>query len=85
MVQQSELQWRQKKLDKMIAKYLKGGFTDYYMDLDGHVIVFVTELKTKIKKNCWCLQGLECSLERKLENKKMVIYNFENMIRNNEL
>ena len=85
MVKQTESEWRQKKLDKMIAKYLKGGFTDYYMDLDGHVIVFVTELKTKIKKNCCSLQGLECSLDYKLENKKMVVYDFQNMGRDMEL
>ena len=85
MVKQTELEWRQKKLDKMIAKYLKGVFTDYYMDLDGHVIVCVTEVKTKIKKTCCCLQGLECSLDHKLENKKIVVYDFENMHRTEEL
>jgi len=85
MVKQTELEWRQKKLNSLISKFHKGKYTDYYMDLNGHVIVFVTELKTKIKKTCWCLQGLDCSLQSKLENKKIVIYEFPNSDRFSEL
>tara|TARA_R110002096_G_scaffold111307_1_gene243010 strand:+ start:463 stop:720 length:258 start_codon:yes stop_codon:yes gene_type:complete len=85
MVKQTELEWRQKKLDKMIAKYLKGVYTDYYIDMNGKVIVFVTELKTKIKKTCVCLEGLDCALDQKLENKKSVVYEFENMNKSDEL
>lgn len=85
MVRQTEIEWRQKKLNGMIKKYLDGYYTDYYMYLDGLIIVFVKELKTKIKKNCCSLQGLECSLDNKSENKKMVVYDFQNMGRDMEL
>ena len=59
---QTETEWRQKRLDAMIKKYYDGKYDKYYFDGDN-LIVFVKELKTRTKKNCFNLQGLELKLD----------------------
>ena len=52
-------------------QYIDGWYTDYYMDDGGRIIVFVKKMKTKTKKNCCCLVGLDCILQYKTENEKL--------------
>ena len=67
----TELQYRQRQLSKKINKYIDGYYSDYYMDDGGRIIVFVKKMKTKTKKNCCCLVGLDCILQFKTENEKL--------------
>jgi len=57
----SENEYRQKKLDIMIDKYYKGKYDRYYFE-GNDIIVFVKELKTRTKKNCANIDGLELKL-----------------------
>lgn len=58
---QTETEWRQKRLDIMVKKYHDGKYDSYYFDGDN-LIVFVKRLKTRTRKNCFNLQGLELKL-----------------------
>ena len=57
----SEDEYRQRKLDAMVDKYHEGGYDRYYFD-GNDIIVFVKELKTRTKKNCVNIDGLELNL-----------------------
>jgi len=57
----TETEYRQKKLDVMVDKYHNGKYDRYYFDGDD-IIVFVKELKTRTKKNCCNISGLELKL-----------------------
>ena len=67
----AETQYRQRELSKKINKYIDGWYTDYYMDDEGRIIVFVKKMKSGTKKNCCCLVGLECLLQYKNEMEKL--------------
>jgi hypothetical protein len=58
----SETEYRQRKLDAMVKKYHDGKYDKYYFEGDN-LIVFVKHLKTRDRKNCFNLQGLELKLE----------------------
>ncbi len=57
----SETQWRQKQLDRMVDKYHNDKYDRYYFE-GNDLIVFVKELKTRTKKNCCNISGLELKL-----------------------
>ena len=58
----SETEWRQRQLDKMVEKYHNDKYDRYYFDGEN-IIVFVKELKTRTKKNCCNIVGLELKLK----------------------
>jgi len=57
----SETEYRQRKLDAMVKKYHEGKYDRYFFD-GNDIIVFEKRLKTRIKQNCFNLQGLELKL-----------------------
>jgi len=57
----TENEYRQKKLDIMVDKYHNGKYDRYYF-AERNIIVFVKELKTRTKKNCCNISGLELKL-----------------------
>lgn len=57
----SETQYRQRNLDRMVDKYHNDKYDRYYFD-GNDIIVFVKELKTRTKKNCCNIKGLELKL-----------------------
>lgn len=57
----TETQYRQRQLDKMVEKYHNDKYDRYYFDGEN-IIVFVKELKTRTKKNCCNIDGLELKL-----------------------
>jgi len=58
----SETEWRQKQLDRMVDKYHNDKYDKYYFD-GNDIIVFVKYLKTRTKKNCFNIDGLELKLK----------------------
>ncbi len=54
----TELEWRQRKLNKMIIRYNNGYYNNYYFEGDDYIIVFVKQLKSRTKKNCFNISGL---------------------------
>ena len=54
----TELQYRQKKLDRMVHMYNNGMYDRYFFN-GNDIIVFVKELKTRTKRNCCNIDGLE--------------------------
>jgi len=57
----TETQYRQKKLDRMVDRYNNGMYDRYFFN-GNDIIVFVKELKTRTKKNCCNISGLELNL-----------------------
>lgn len=57
----TETEWRQRNLDRMVDKYHNDKYDKYYFD-GNDIIVFVKELKTRTKKNCCNINGLELKL-----------------------
>jgi len=54
----TELQYRQRELDKKIQRYIDGWYDEYYTDCEGKVIVFVKDYKHHVNKNCVNVDGL---------------------------
>ena len=57
----TDTEYRQKQLNKMVQKYHNDKYDRYYFDGEN-IIVFVKELKTRTKKNCVNIDGLELNL-----------------------
>jgi len=54
----TDLEYRQRKLDNLITKYNNGYYDGYYFQGDDYLIVFVKQLKSRTKKNCFNISGL---------------------------